>query len=191
MLRLLVVELARPANRLHSREVTFESMSRFFAASISRNEARLVTTRLFGSFLDDSDQYRACEKYWETLVSSVADSVGQGGEWPRWISRQYADGTPMEFDGNPMFDGRSSRLNRAFRVIQHHPAGDAVEVVAWLQAYEEEFTELPAHELVINLCLTKESAEIVRVLLSKWMLPETTIDEMKGFLSENLPRSDQ
>src|SRR5690348_682893 len=140
-----------------------------------------MATRLFESFLDDPEQYRDSEKYWELLVSSIANSLGQTGEWPRWIPRQYADGTPMEADGNPIFDGRSERLDRAFRIIQHRPIGDDVEIAAWLKTYEAEYTDLPRHELVINLSLSQESADLARVLLRKWMSPEATPDEMLRF----------
>lgn len=147
--------------------------------------------RLFESFLVTEEQYRACVRYWETLVSDIAESLGQAREWHRWIPRQYADGTAMELDGNPIFDGRSERLNRAFTIIQHVPTGNELEIAAWLKAYEPEYTDLPGHELVLNLSLSEESAAITRTLLRKWMSPETTPDEMTEFIRDNVPRSEQ
>jgi hypothetical protein len=52
--------------------------------------------------------------------------------------------------GNPIFDGRSSALNRAFRIMQHRPIGDDVEIDAWVKSCRED-TDLPRHELFFNL----------------------------------------
>lgn len=147
--------------------------------------------KLFESFLDNAAQYRACEEYWEALVSSITSVLGQAHEWRRWIPQQYADGMPMESDGNPIFDGRSERLDRAFRIIQHLPVGDDLEITAWLKSYEAEYSDLPRHELVLNLSLSEESANLARILLQKWMLAETTPDEMKNFICDNVPRDEQ
>jgi hypothetical protein len=147
--------------------------------------------KLFESFLDDPNQYRACEQYWEELTSKIADSVGQGGEWQPWITRQSPNGTPVELDGNPISDGKSEKLDRAFRIIQHRPQGDELEISAWLKHYEAEYADLPRDELVINLSLSEESADLVRALLKKWIVPETTSDEMAKLIQISLPVSDQ
>ncbi len=155
--------------------------------SISNCKVRGVTQKLFESFLEDPEQYRASEQYWETLVWEVAKSMNQTDEWHQWIPRQYADGTPMERDGNPIFDGRSEALNRAFRIMQHRPVGEDTEIAAWLESYEPEYTDLPRDELVINLSLSQESADLVRQLLQRWMRAETTPEEMTRFIHEILP----
>ena len=149
-----------------------------------------MTRRLFPDFLDNAEQYQASERYWEQLVGEVAESLGQPGEWHRWIPRRYADGTPFELDGNPIFDGRSQRLNRAFRIIQHRPLGNDIELAAWVKTYEEEFTDLPREELVINLSLSEESTQLAKALLHKWMTPATTKDEMESFIRENRAQGD-
>ena len=147
-----------------------------------------MVRKLFELFLDSVEQYRASERYWEDSVSAIAESLGQAGEWQPWIPRQFADSTPMESDGNPIFDGRSERLNRAFRIIQQRPESDDVEIAAWVKSYEAKYTDLPRNELVINLSLSEESGVLARALLRKWMLPGTTPDEIIDFIRENLPR---
>lgn len=139
---------------------------------------------LFQNFLDSTEEYKACEIYWEQLVNDIAQSLGQPGEWPRWIPRTYADGTPLDSDGNPIFDGWSERLDRAFRIIQHPATSNEVEISAWLKSYEEEYTDLPRDELVINLSLSQESAQLAESLLHLWMVPTTTTDEMQSFILE-------
>jgi hypothetical protein len=145
--------------------------------------------RLFEDFLDNVQQYRASERYWEDLVRDVARTTGQSGEWQPWIPRQFADGTPMELDGNPIFDGRSQKLSRAFRIMQHRPVSDEVEFAAWLKEYEKEFSDLPRMELVMNLSLSQESAELAKELLTKWMTPGTSKEEMESLMHERLGSS--
>jgi hypothetical protein len=166
-------------------------MLKFCEASTFNNRVKTMVNRLFESFLDSEDQYRACERYWERLVCDIAASLGQVGEWPRWMPRQYADGTAMELDGNPIFDGRSKRLERAFTIIQHRAMGDEVEIAGWLKTYEPEYSDLPRHELVLNLSLSEESAALARKLIWKWMSPATTADEMVEFVRNNVPQSEQ
>ena len=80
----------------------------------------------------------------------------------------------------------SRGLNRGFRIIQHHPIGNDLEITAWLKKYEPEYTDLPTDELVINLSLSQESADLAGKLLSKWMNPETTADEMQSFINKKV-----
>jgi hypothetical protein len=143
-----------------------------------------VAHSIFVDFLDSADSYEACQKYWGRVIREVEASLGQSGEWQRWISPFYADGkTPMELEDTPIADGRSQRLNRAFRIMQHRPVDvDELEIAAWVKRYEPEYTALPESELVINLSLSDESAETARRLLYKWMTPATTADTMKVFL---------
>jgi len=76
-------------------------------------------------------------------------------------------------------------MRRAFRIIQWAPKGYEPELAAWVKSYEEEFVELPRHELVINLSLSDESARLSEKLLRKWMTPETTPAEMEKFIRDH------
>lgn len=146
---------------------------------------------LFEDFLASPEKYRACEQFWEQLTTTIAGSLGQDGEWRTWIPRAYADGTPFPeaMQGNPIHDGRSERLNRAFRITQQLDASGGL--AAWITHYEEEYPELPRDELNINIVLSEESARLAEKLLRKWMEPATTIDTMKSFIAEALPRHHQ
>jgi hypothetical protein len=146
----------------------------------------VVVHKLFGDFLETPEAYHACEQYWEQLVREIAVSLAQAGEWERWIPRHFANGTPFELDGNPIFDARSKKLNRAFRIIQHRPEKDELEIAAWIKTYEEEYIDLPRAELVINLSLSQESADVARRLLVLWMTPTTTVDEMQLFIRQHI-----
>jgi hypothetical protein len=139
------------------------------------------------TFLDDSGQYAACEKYWERLIATLTTSLSQPNEWPRWIPRSYAGGEPFELDGNPIIDGRSQRLDRAFKIMQHPPTTEnEIEIAAWLKSYESEYTDMPRDELVINLALSEETAQLVEDLLAKWMNPTTTPGDMNRFIRRKL-----
>jgi hypothetical protein len=141
---------------------------------------------LFANFLNQGDEYRACEEYWRELVERVANSAGQGNEWRPWIDRYRPDGSPVEQDGNPIYDVRSVTVNRAVRIIQYVCSGADVEIAAWVKTYELEFVDLPSEELIINLCLSEESAELAAQLLSKWMDPTTQLESMQQFINKLL-----
>ena len=75
---------------------------------------------LYKDFLDNPEQYKACQAYWDRLIQDIAESLGQGGEWEHWVPRYYADGiTPFEQDGNPIADACSRKLDRAIQIIQY------------------------------------------------------------------------
>src|SRR5262245_3776887 len=147
-----------------------------------------MTHKMFEKFLEDVEQYAACERYWEQLAQEIAESLGQTGEWQQWIPRQSPNGTPYEKDGNPIYDARSERLDRAFRIMQYSAISDAVGIDAWMKNYEEEYTDLPRNELVINLSLSQESAELAKALIHKWITPDTTPSDMSSFIDVMLPR---
>lgn len=142
--------------------------------------------KLFEDFIDNAEMYKACEQYWERLVRDVEESLNQTGEWERWLIRQYPDGTPVEMNGNPIYDGRSRQINRAFRVLQHRPVSDDLEIAAWLERNGEGYPEIPSAELVFNLSLSEESGQMARRLLSMWMTPNITAEEMRQFIREHL-----
>jgi hypothetical protein len=142
--------------------------------------------KLFEEFLDNPEIYKACERYWERLVRDVEESLNQTGGWERWLLRHYPDGTPVEMDGNPIYDGRSRKNSRAFRVLQHRPVSDNLEIVAWLETNREGYPEIPNAELVLNLSLSEESGQMARKLLSTWMMPNISAEEMQRFIHERL-----
>lgn len=143
---------------------------------------------LFEHFLEDENEFEGAVHHWTDLVDEVAKSLGQTGEWRRWISPYCADGkTLIDRDVMPIYDARSTRLNRAFRIQQHAALrGELTPVVgAWVESYGDEWSnDMPAAELFISVVLSKESSSIVRSLLKKWMTPSTSITEMQSFVHE-------
>lgn len=144
---------------------------------------------LYPEFLERDEEYQASERYWRTLFDALAAERGQGGEWHPWRPRAYADGTPFERDGNPMFDARSARLGRAVQVIQWPPESDDVEISAWISALplEDEDGETVTEELTLNLSLSEESAALARRLLERWMDEAVTADQMRDFIATVIP----
>lgn len=142
---------------------------------------------LFRNFLRDPDEYTACERYWQELVTRTAASLGQVGDWVGWIPRHYPNGKPVERDGNPISDGRSLRLNRGFRILQHEASAEQLEFAAWLKTHDDEFSDFPRDELVMNLGLSVESSEIAERLLLNWMKSTTTTTMMEALIAKVFP----
>jgi hypothetical protein len=150
-----------------------------------------MVRQLFGDFLENETSYRASEKYWSDLLREIEQVLGQVREWESWIPRHYADGTtPIETPGNPICEARSQKFDRAFRLIQHAPTDDDLDVSAWIKRYPEDEgydrTVFPADELFVALSLSEESVQIARDLLTKWMTPGTTVEDMDVFIRERI-----
>jgi len=136
---------------------------------------------LYTDFLSNEESYRASEKFWEDMVNSMAATKDQFNEWRPWMARTYGDGiTPLPRDGNPIWDAYSRKLDRAIRIIQHASDSGHVSIGAWVKVEKEDDNiDLPRVELVIHLILS----EIARKLLSKWMEPKTTIDDIESYIT--------
>jgi len=140
-----------------------------------------------GAFLGSLLTARNVE-HWQRVVEEIVESLHQDGEWARWIPPHVADGvTPIDVSGIPIFDARSRRTDRAFRIIEHTASGSEPAVAAWVETYEDgdyDRSVLPRDELFISLSLSEESTAVARELLTKWMTPETTVDGMRVFIDE-------
>lgn len=139
---------------------------------------------MFPGFLDDETAYSASVSFWERLVRRAERESGQESEWTRWIPTPFADRvTPIDTPGNPILDGFSRRLDRAFRIVQLPPTTTEVEFEAWIKSYREDRSDrsaLPAEELVMVLSLSEESATLVKSLLVAWMDPDVTVDDIEA-----------
>lgn len=140
---------------------------------------------LFASFLESEEEYRRCEAWWRELVERIARECGCGDDWKSWIPRASPDGTPVERDGNPIWDGRSVRSDRAFRVMQVAPSdeGGPYYYTAWVKTREPGYA-VPAEELFLSLALSDESAVWAETLLRKWMQPGTTVPEIQRLIDD-------
>ena len=144
-----------------------------------------MAKRLFENFLDDPKEYRACVALWEKIVTSIKDDLGKQGNWHRWQKQTNENGTPIEPDGNPIFDGHSEELDRAFTIIQFRPKGNEIELIAHLKEYYEEYYRdvgAPRDELILVLSLSEESLQMAEDLLRKWLNPKTTLEEVRDIL---------
>jgi hypothetical protein len=145
-----------------------------------------MAMQLFEGFLEHPETYDACERFWDSLVSELAAQHGPN-DWRQWTSRTWGNGTPMR-EGNPMCDARSTRLDRALRVIQEEPEGPEHFVVAYME-HQREFDEWPSHELVISLTLSEETLTVARQMLSLWLDPATTVELMTAMIDRIAPPS--
>ena len=143
---------------------------------------------LFPTFLDNVDEYRACEAFWARLVERAAQASGTGLAWVSWIPKTYANGTPFPLDGNPICDGRSAELSRAFRIIQWAPSSDEEWIIGCVDSYPLEFDELPRAELILSLVLTTATADLAEECLTLWMRRETSVGGIKAFIEDRLSK---
>lgn len=147
-----------------------------------------MTDYLFPAFAKDSRVYEECVRSWENDLLAVERRLGQEGDWERWISLSHPDGSSIGPPGNPVWDGRSMRRDRAFRIEQRPPEDDAPgeqSLLAWVREYGDEYERprFPKEELLISLVLTEETHRLALELLEAWIREETTVDEMRHLIS--------
>jgi hypothetical protein len=86
----------------------------------SQDEGWTVAKTLYADFLDDMKS-NASESTWEKVAMDLSMEMHQSGEWYRWAPRAFADGTPMERDGNPFSMDVMIALARRSRLCSMHP----------------------------------------------------------------------
>src|SRR4051794_36191604 len=87
-----------------------------------------MLNHLFANFLNDVQEYRASEGFWEALwLRTDPSMLGQYGWSYPWISTGSRDC----LDGNPIFSAFSPALRRGVRIIQHEPTTQRIEIQAW------------------------------------------------------------
>jgi hypothetical protein len=81
-------------------------------------------------------------------------------------------------------------ISKAFKIMQHAPAGEALDLGAWMKLYEPELDQLPRAVLVLSLSLSEDSLMAATVLLKKWMSQDTSRHDMASYLEEHHPVDD-
>jgi hypothetical protein len=149
-----------------------------------------MTTRLFPNFLVDESEYRASERYWEQMQDDILLTLGSQDEWRRSQPLYFGDGRTLMEPGNPIWDARSERLDRAYQIVQRAPSRAHVpEITAWIKNYEDDLyrgSGFPRTELVISLALSDQTAAIAHEILRSWMSETTSVDDMKVLLAQRL-----
>ena len=135
---------------------------------------------LWVNFLEDVQEYRSSEKYWEACWQQVSQSERERHRWTYpWIST----GSPDTLDGNPIFSAASPVLRRGIRIIQHEPTSSKLEIQAWSDFVGGDSTD-PASikELVIACALSSEAARIALHLMSPWVAGRSVSFDLKAGL---------
>lgn len=150
-----------------------------------------MATEMFKGFLEDPEIYRQCKEYWKQTLNKVAGSFNEGGMWMPWQPQYWANGMPIEADGNPVFDAWNRYRNRAIRIVQHEAPDERTRIAAWIDTRSDsEF--LPGEELTIRLAFSPEAAELSRRLIELWMSPDTTVSDAEEYIGKSiLPFSDE
>lgn len=143
-----------------------------------------MATPLYARFLADESEYAAAERFWKEVFDQVVRPA-EAGDWRPWRSRTYADGTPLERDGNPIFDARNRRLGRALQVIQWPCESQDVEISAWISELPVDDGEVVGmvSELTVNLSLSMESAAHAKSLIAAWVDGNVPADEVRQRIS--------
>lgn len=140
---------------------------------------------IFVDFLESESLFEECARYWAGLTQEVERAVGAEGRWHRWIPETYADGHLLiDRTARPIFDGRRDDISRAYRILQGPPVESIRDgISAWVESYgSDRAIEMPREELFISVVLSPRTAKVASSLLAKWLLPSTTVEQMRRFI---------
>jgi hypothetical protein len=85
---------------------------------------------LFERFLDDPEEHRAAEAYWEKMFARLEHERGPGPKWEPWLAKK-----PYQ-DGSPMFDRVCHARSKAVKIIQHDPKEFPSKTLdAWISVF--------------------------------------------------------
>ena len=133
---------------------------------------------IFKDFLDNKEVYKENVNFWDSIISDLLTS--EHYKFDSYIAT--SDGFGNEFyDGNPIFNFKIDRLNKAVRIIQEEVEESNVQFSAWINQTTLS-NEQAIDELVIHLELTKETAFLTIDLINAWILNDLTIFRMKRYI---------
>jgi hypothetical protein len=144
------------------------------------------------AYVLDEARWDAAARYWRRVVDDLAREAGQEGEWASWEPTTYGDGvTPIERRYQPVCEGRSYSLDRAFQIHQRRSLNEEADLAAWVKDYEHdemwienEWPRFPRASLVISLSFSNETAETATTLLRRWIQPDTTPESIQATIEQ-------
>jgi hypothetical protein len=126
---------------------------------------------LYRKFLEDFEQYKEVENFWQEAWNEIKSDKKSSDEWETpWFKNTFADGTPCQ-DGNPIFSAVSSKIGKAIRIIQLNPEMNNNKSFGWwLDTFgDENITGGPIKELVVACVLNTENCEKAKVIMRDWL----------------------
>jgi len=130
---------------------------------------------LYHNFLNDKKIYNLAVAYWQRYFDLL---LGKNN-YQAYLTTGFVNGQKF-YDGNPMFTALLTNSDRAVRIVQEEAEADELEIGAWLDRVE--LPEKNVNELVIHLVLSKESLQIAREWIQKWLLDKINTAEMQKII---------
>ena len=150
---------------------------------------------LYPTFLEDYRTYHLVEAYWRRRLDQLlADS---GITYHAFYNKRYANGQYI-YDANPIFDAYFPARHKLVRIIQFYPESGDPLIEAYLDHWPVKEMDpgkrsrpadpskslAPIPELVIDLALTRATAEQALQLIQQWIVEDRPEEEMEGLVEE-------
>ncbi len=137
---------------------------------------------LYPKFQTDSIEFKSCIKLWENLVDEMSKINKRFEKWQSWLQIRFLiDGVieedPLVFS---LYDPKDSK---GFSIQQLDIDYNTPPMMyCHLRFFGEGHLKKPITHLHIGCELTQNHKEEVKMLLEKWINPNTTIVDMSSFL---------
>jgi len=142
---------------------------------------------LFPNFLNDTQEYKESQAFWEVICKRVLARHRQSDAWRLGFHEVKLDDGSFLRDGNPIYALVNPQELKGVRIIQDDPKVHTKwEMAAWVGVSGDEHSEPgPIDELVFSCNLTQKSADTFEKLFEAWIQPECKPQDI-GQMVKNL-----
>lgn len=136
---------------------------------------------LFSNFLNDVQQYRAAQAFWESLCKQILAKYDQSAAWKTWFREVELDNGSILRDGNPIYSLVNRKQAKGVTIIQQDPKIHTKwEMAAFVNTFGDEHYELgEINNLVFACNLSQESADMFEKLFEAWIQPECKLQDIE------------
>lgn len=120
-------------------------------------------------------------RFWYTLFYSLVPHDAE-----KWVGKSVH----VRYDEEevlPTVGFYNKAQNKWLNIIQVNPSTRMFKIGGHIDRFGDEYFERLIDNFYLWCELTPESAEIAKRLITKWVEPETTLDEMGKFLEQTCP----
>ena len=134
---------------------------------------------LYANFLENKGLYTRAQNYWQAQFDELF--VAFDHEYETYHEQEE------KRDGDPIYAAYFPTMQRAVRIVQRPPKDETLKIQAHLQQDHMGSDSKKVHELVIELVLSKQGANLARQLIRQWIMAFLPADKMEKEIGKRLP----
>lgn len=135
---------------------------------------------LYANFLKNKGLYTRCQNYWQQQFDELF--IAFDIEYKTYHEEKEAR------DGDPIFAAYFPAMQRAVRIVQKPPENNRLQIEASIRQNRiDDDASGEIQELIIELVLSKQSANLTRQLVRQWIPAYLPAERMEKEIETRLP----